>query len=170
MLPSEMLDLPSLMVSNDFRGPCCAVLESCELERVPKSSRRAASRLATRSPSKPSLIPGKWLSPVSFRGNGVADESMETTDRIGNTRSTNPGDIVDGFVGDLGGSFAPEKMLTFVCRGDIPIRVCKAAARATDCDTALPCSDRFEARELVEVLRDGGPSCCSDDMLIVAKA
>ncbi len=57
----------------------------------------------------------------------MADGSIETTERIGNTLSTEPGDTVGDFVallsGDAGGSLAPEKMLTLVCRGDIPIRV-----------------------------------------------
>jgi hypothetical protein len=52
-------------------------------------------------------------------------------------------------------SIAPEKMLTLVCRGDIPILVCKEEGeRGTDGRTALPCSERLDARELGEARRD----------------
>ena len=149
---------PSLMVSNDLPGPC-AKLELGEIERALDSSLRAASRLAAICPSKLSLMPGKWFSPDSFRGIGVADGSIETTERIGNTLSTEPGDmVVASFDGDSGGSWAPEKILKLVWRGDIPILVLVEALRDPDRDAELPWSDLVEACEFVEVLRDGGPS------------
>ena len=106
--------------------------------------------------------------PRSARGIGVAEWSTETTDRTGKTRSTTPGDrAVEGpsdltdCVGDAGGSLLfPENMLTVVWRGDIPILVCIAAVRENDCDIEGPESERSECRELVEALRELGPSGC----------
>ena len=90
---------------------------------------------------------------------------------MGKTRSTVPGENESPRAEEVGEtgplSVAPEKMLTLVCRGDIPILVCmEEVARVTDCGTALPCSDRVDVRELVDALRndellgDG-----SDDMM-----
>ena len=80
---------------------------------------------------------------------------------MGKTRSTVPGEKevspLAEEVGEPGlSSVAPEKMLTLVCLGDIPIVVCmEEAVRVTDCGTAVRCWERVDVRELVEGLRDG---------------
>lgn len=69
-------------------------------------------------------------------------------------------------------SVALEKMLTFVCRGDIPILVCiEEAGRLVDCVTGMPCLKRVDVRELVEALRNDNPLCgCSDDILVTLES
>jgi hypothetical protein len=88
---------------------------------------------------------------------------------MGKTRSKVPGEKGEsprvGTVGEPGpSSVAPEKMLTLVCRGDIPILVCmEEALRVTDCGTALPSSECVDVRELVESLRAEGLLCGRSD-------
>lgn len=116
-------------------------------------------RLAASSPSNPRFTPGNGSSP-SPRGIGVAFVSTETTERTGKTRSTVLGEKEESAWFEGGGErarllVAPEKMLTAVCRGDIPILVCMdEAMRVTEYGTALPCSERVDVRELVEARRD----------------
>ena len=73
------------------------------------------------------VIPGK-NPPLSSLGAGVASGSIETTDRIGKTRSVAPGlntercpSEKEDTVGDGGPSLLPEKMLMLDCRGDMPV-------------------------------------------------
>lgn len=69
------------------------------------------------------LMPGN-PSPASSRGIGVAVGSTETTDRTGKTRSMASGlraEYLAAEVGDGGVSAAPEKMLTWLCLGIIPM-------------------------------------------------
>ena len=144
--------------SSGFLGPDDGCRFVGDGERILKSL-RLFPRLAASWPSGPSFIPGNWSSP-SPRGIGVASVSTETTERMGKTRSTVPGENEKSpRVGEAGEpgllSVAPEKMLMLVCRGDTPILVCiEEAVRATDCDIEMPCSERIDVRELVEAVRD----------------
>jgi hypothetical protein len=95
---------------------------------------------------------------------------------MGKTRSTVSGEKEESprveEVGEPGLlSIAPEKMLTLVCRGDMPILVCmEEADRVADCGTALLCSGSVEFRKLVEALRDEELPCgWSDDILTILR-